>query len=131
MVVGTIRIPSRPSRRADVLELLQSIEGPVLAQPGCAGFHIYEEQSAEPAWVLVERWDSQAALEDHIRSEAYRRILGAIELSGGPPDVRFECVSGSAGMELIERLRIQQPDPDAQTSASRPRRKSHDAGDRR
>jgi quinol monooxygenase YgiN len=28
--------------------------------------------------VLVERWESQAALEEHLRSETYRRILGAI-----------------------------------------------------
>ena len=129
MVIGTLRIPLCPSRRTDVLELLRSVEGPVLAQPGCAGFHIYEEQSPEPALVLVERWRSQAALEDHIRSETYRRILGALELSGGPPAVQFECVSASEGMELIERLRTQQPSPETQSSPTRPRRRSHRAGD--
>ena len=105
MVIGTLRIPPLPDRRADVLEVLRSIQGPVLAQPGCAACHIYEEEGPEPAIVLVERWDSEAALEAHIRSEAYRRILGAIELSGGPPEVRFDHVSASEGMELIERSR--------------------------
>ena len=105
MVVGTLRIPLSADRRAQVLEVLRSIQGPVLAQPGCTGCHIYEEQSPEEAVVLVERWESEAALEAHIRSESYRRILGAIELSGGPPEVRFEHVSASEGMELIERLR--------------------------
>jgi quinol monooxygenase YgiN len=68
-------------------------------------FHIYEEQGSDPAVVLVERWESKATLEAHIRSEAYRRILGAIELAGGPPEVTFDVVSTSEGMELIERLR--------------------------
>ncbi len=105
MVVGTLRIPLTPDLRSAVLEVLRSIQGPVQAQPGCAGCHIYEEREPDLAVVLVERWETEAALESHIRSDAYRRILSAIELAGGPPEVRFEHVSGKAGMELIERLR--------------------------
>jgi len=105
MIVGTLRILPAPDRRADVLEVLQSVQGPLLAQPGCLGCKVYAEQDPEQGIVLVERWDSEAALQSHIRSEAYRRILGAIELSGGPPEVRFDYVSASEGMELIERSR--------------------------
>ena len=105
MVVGTLRILPRSNRRAEVLEILRSVQGPVLAQPGSAECRIYEEQGPEAAVVLLERWESQAALETHLRSETYRRILGAIELSGGPPEVCFDHVCNSEGMELIERLR--------------------------
>jgi len=105
MIVGTLRILPARDRRAEILEVFRGIQGPVLAQPGCAACHIYEEQGPVPAIVLVERWESQEALETHLRSEAYRRILGAIELSGGPPDVQFDYVSATNGMELIERSR--------------------------
>jgi quinol monooxygenase YgiN len=105
MIVGMIRILPLPERRAQVLEVLRSLQGPSLAQPGCTAFQLYEEHAAEGAVVLVERWESETSLETHIRSEAYRRILGAIELSGGPPEVRFDHVTVSEGMELIERLR--------------------------
>ena len=77
----------------------------MLAQPGCTACHIYEEQGAEQAVVLVEMWESQAALEASLRSETYRRILGAVELSGSPPEIRFDHVSATEGMELIERSR--------------------------
>jgi quinol monooxygenase YgiN len=105
MIVGTLRVVPAPERRAEVLEVFRAIQGPVLAQPGCQACHIYEERGADEAVVLVERWDSQEALEAHLRSEAYRRILGAIELSGAPPDVRFDYVSATEGMDLIERSR--------------------------
>lgn len=105
MIVGTLRILPAPDRRAEILEVFRAIQGPVLAQPGCAACHIYEEQGSEQAVVLVERWESQAALETHLRSETYRRILGAIELSGGPPEVCFDYVSATEGMGLIERSR--------------------------
>jgi quinol monooxygenase YgiN len=105
VIVGTLRILPAPDRRADVLEVLRSVQGPLQAQPGCAACQIYEEQDPDRAIVLVERWECEAALQAHIRSEAYRRILGAIELSGGPPEIRFDHVSASEGMELIERSR--------------------------
>jgi quinol monooxygenase YgiN len=105
MIVGTLRILPAPDRRAEVLEVFRAVQGPVLAQPGCAACHIYEEQGLEQAVVLVERWESQEALETHLRSESYRRILGAIELSGAPPEICFDYVSSTNGMGLIERSR--------------------------
>ena len=85
MIVGTLRILPAPDRRAEILKVFRSIQGPVLAQPGCAACHIYEEHGPEPAVVLVERWESDAALETHLRSDTYRRVLAAIELSGARP----------------------------------------------
>jgi quinol monooxygenase YgiN len=105
MIVGTLRIHPSANRRLEVLEVLRSIQGPVLAQPGCAGCHIYEEQGPDEAVVLVETWESRASLETHLRSEAYRRVLVAIELSDSPPDIRFDHVSATEGMDLIERSR--------------------------
>ncbi len=105
MIVGTLRLLPAPDRRAEILDVFRAVQGPVLAQPGCTACHVYEEQGPEPAVVLVERWESQPALEAHLRSETYRRILGAIELSGGPPEVCFDFVASCEGMELIERSR--------------------------
>ena len=105
MVIGTVRIPLTPERRVELLEVLRSVKGPIETQPGCAACHIYEEQCPESAVVLVARWESQAALEAHIRSEVYRRVLGAIELAAGPPEVCFEEVGASEGLELVGRLR--------------------------
>jgi quinol monooxygenase YgiN len=105
MIVGTLRILPAPNRRAQVLEILRTVQGPVLAQPGCTACHVYEEHGEEQAVVLVEVWEDDSALEEHLRSEDYRLILGAIELSAAPPQIRFDHVSATEGMELIDRLR--------------------------
>lgn len=111
MIIGTVRILPPPDRRAAIIELLRSVQGPVRAQPGCAAFDILDEQDAEPAIVLFERWDSQGALEEHLRSDAYRRVIAAIELSGRPPNISFEHVESVEGLELVERLRNPQGTP--------------------
>jgi quinol monooxygenase YgiN len=105
MIIGTVRILPPPGRHAAVLEVLRSVQGHVRAQPGCATCDIYEEQGPEPAVVLIERWGTEEALEAHLCSEQYRRILGAIELSGDRPEIRFERVISTEGIELVERLR--------------------------
>ncbi len=105
MIIGTVRILPPPDRHAAVLEILRSFQEAVRAQPGCAACDILDERGPEAAVVLLERWETAETLESHLRSEAYRRILGAIELSGGQPDIRFEHVSASEGLELVERLR--------------------------
>jgi quinol monooxygenase YgiN len=101
MIVGTLRILPSTARRTDVLDVLRSVQGPVRAQPGCLSCHIYEELGPEQAVILAERWRSRPDFEEHLRSEAYRRILGAIELSGAPPEIRFETVAASDGLEAM------------------------------
>ena len=106
MVTGTLRILPLPDRRGEVLEALRSIQEPALAQPGCMAYHVYEEQGPERAIVLVQRWDSEAAIGTHIRSDLYDRVLGAIELSSRPPEIAFDHVVVSEGIEFIERARV-------------------------
>jgi quinol monooxygenase YgiN len=105
MIIGTVRILPPPDRHSAVLEVLRSVQGPVRAQAGCVTCDILDERGPEAAIVLLERWETAEALEAHLRSEAYARILGAVELSGSQPDIRFEHVSASEGLELVERLR--------------------------
>jgi quinol monooxygenase YgiN len=121
MVVGTLKIPLSPDRRTAVLEILRSVQDRVLAQPGCRAYEIYEQHEPDHSLVLVERWESEAALEAHIRSETYRRILSAIELSDRPPQVCFDYVSATKGMELIERSRRpSEPPPDSKEKRKEP-----------
>ena len=105
MILGTVRLLPPSSGRASVLEVLRSVQGRVRAQPGCSACDIYDEQGPDEAIVFIERWETEESLESHLRSELYRRVLAAIELSGGTPQVAFERVSRAEGIELIERLR--------------------------
>lgn len=105
MIIGTVRILPPPGGRGAVIEALQSVQRLAWAQPGCAACDVFDEQGSERAVVLIERWDTQEAFEAYVRSDAYRRVIAAIELSGSQPTVSFEHADAVAGLELIERLR--------------------------
>lgn len=119
MIIGTVRILPPPGRRDAVLEILRSVQRSVRAQPGCAACDVFDEQGPDAAVVLLERWETRDAFEAHVQSEAYRRVIAAVELSDRQPDISFEHVDTVEGLELVERLR--NPD-DTKDGGQRPPR---------
>jgi len=53
----------------------------------------------------VEEWESQADLDKHIRTDDFRKILAVMDISNEPPEIKFNTVSKTVGMEFIERIR--------------------------
>ena len=105
VVISTLRFVPSPKQHPEVLEILRSVLGPTETHPGCLSCHIYEEDGPDQATVLCGHWETEAALEEHIRSDLYRRVLAACELSNRPPEFCFHHVSRTQGMELIQQLR--------------------------
>jgi hypothetical protein len=55
--------------------------------------------------MYVEQWGSEEALDEHIRSDLYRRVLAAMELSKQSPEIKFHYVTETKGFEMVESLR--------------------------
>ena len=105
MVISILLIfPTREQRR-ELLGILRSVQGPTEAQPHCRNCRIYEEAGYDEGVAYVEEWESEADFHRHVRSDAYRRVLAAVEMSRMPPEIAFHRVSSTQGIELIEELR--------------------------
>jgi quinol monooxygenase YgiN len=112
VVISTIRIfPSRDERR-QLLGILRSVQGPTQAQPHCQSCRIYEEDDSENSILYMERWDSEAEFERHVRSELYWRILAAVEFSRKAPEISFDYISITKGIDLVEALRLERQPTD-------------------
>jgi quinol monooxygenase YgiN len=48
----------------------------------CIGQYLYEGLNKDNRFLLIERWTNLKALEDHMRSDQYKSLLGAIEVLG-------------------------------------------------
>ena len=104
-MIAILKMIPLAEKRHDVLDVFFSIKGPVLAEAECLACCILEEYGEERNLFYVEQWRSLAALERHIRSSSYARILEAMELSSQPPEVSFYKTSEMWGFDLIERVR--------------------------
>jgi quinol monooxygenase YgiN len=59
----------------------------------------------EAVLTFEDTWESEADLERHLRSPDYRQLLLVMELARVPPEVRFNRVSHSTGLETIQAAR--------------------------
>ncbi len=105
MVFSVIRLFPAPKQRPEIIELLRSVQDFARPSPGCVGCWLSEEDFLQNHIRYAEQWESEAALRDHLRSDLYRRVLAAMELSKQEPEVRFYFCSESKGMEVIEAVR--------------------------
>jgi quinol monooxygenase YgiN len=105
MIHASVTITATPVRRQEVLEVLRSLTSPTRVEPGCLDCRLYEDVSAEGVFTLVDYWATPEEFERHLRTEAYRLLLMVMELSAVAPEIRFQVVSRTMGMEAIHAAR--------------------------
>ena len=110
MLISTLRIVTAPRSRAEVVRTLAAQLGPTRVLPGCHKCDLYQDVENPEAITLVEEWESQADLVLRLRSEDYRAVLAAIELSQEQPVIHFDTVtrrtsSGMLGQRKPRRSR--------------------------
>ena len=54
---------------------------------------------------LIEEWDTQKEMEDHLKSEMFSAIIGAKSLLIEDPNISIRVISYSAGMESVDKAR--------------------------
>jgi quinol monooxygenase YgiN len=96
-------IPAK--RRGGVLEILSSVAERSRFESGCIACRVYQDVEAEPVIVLEQLWESREDLDRHLRSDEFRKVLLVVEMSLEPPEIRFDEISGSTGVETIEKAR--------------------------
>jgi quinol monooxygenase YgiN len=107
LVVSTLRIVVAPRSRAVVVRTLAAQLESTRVQPGCLRCELLQDIEQRDALTLREEWASQADLDQRLRSEDYRAVLAAIELSCEPPGIRFDTVvrcggrSGALGLSVV------------------------------
>ena len=104
MILATLKMIVQPERRSDLLETMRGMLEPARVERGCLSYRLYEDVEDRNAFVLVEEWETQQDLESHIRTDNQRRLLALMDLLSEQPELRFNTVSHTAGMDLIENV---------------------------
>jgi quinol monooxygenase YgiN len=105
MIIATIKMSISPQRRFDVLKILRSVAELCRDDPDCLGCNIYRDLTDTKVILLEEYWSSEENLNLHLRSEEYRNLLVVLEMALKQPEIRFDTVTDSTGIEIIERAR--------------------------
>ena len=100
-----MRIPTR--KRKEARSTLGSLIERIKLDEGCLSCRLYEDALDGGALMFEERWADEQSLQKHLRSDEFRIVLLVVEMASKAPEIRFDRVSSSTGLQTIERMREQ------------------------
>ncbi len=105
MITSTIRITASENSNDEIVRVLRSLIEPTRVQKGCVSCGLYKDLHNSSIIFWAEEWNTQDDLERHLRSPQYKKILAAFDMSKAQPDMRFNTVVETQGMQLIAEAR--------------------------
>jgi quinol monooxygenase YgiN len=107
MVRSTIRLLIPLEKQSEALEILGSIIEQIQFEQGCISSRLYQDIREKLAIMFEEIWTNENDLKRHLQSDKYSRVLLVIEMASESPEIRFDTIAESSGVETIEKARKQ------------------------
>ena len=105
MIQASLRIVAPEGKREEILGILSRLKGPTEVLAECRACRITQDVADENVLTYLVTWETQEDLEEHLRSDRFRRLLPYIEMSCEPPEVEFSTIDQVRGIEyMIEVL---------------------------
>ena len=111
-VHGTIRMIIPAKKRKEALIILRSMIEQTELEPGCISCRLYRDVQEQGALMLEEIWANEKDLERHLRSDKFLAALLVVEMGREFPEIRFDVISHSTGIDTIEKARAKPDLPD-------------------
>ena len=105
MVRSIIRMLIPLEKQSEALEILGSMIEQIQFEPGCLSCRLYRGVEDTLAIMLEELWLSEEDVQRHLRSDKYYKVLLVVEMATEPPEIRFDTIALSMGVERIEQAR--------------------------
>ena len=107
MIQATMRMTIPPQKSGEALKILRSMAGQCRDDPGCLSCHIYGDLQENNVLMFEEVWRTEEDMDLRIRSDEYFKLLLVMEMALRQPEIRFDTISNSTGIETIEKARNQ------------------------
>src|SRR5690349_21224034 len=102
MIVVVGRVKTDAGRRDDLIRIGQTVAAASRQEPGCISYQVCQDTEDENAFVFVEQWESEAALQSHFGTPHVAELMAAIPGAvAGPPDVKFHTVASSRDLAEV------------------------------
>jgi quinol monooxygenase YgiN len=105
MIETTIKMTVPVEKRKEVLQTVKAILGPIRLERGCIKCNCYVDVEDESVLFFEEEWKTKEDLENHLRSDHFGVLNGAMRLLRVEPDIRFNTIAATAGPEAIKAAR--------------------------
>jgi|GEM_PF-476360 quinol monooxygenase YgiN len=102
MVRSTIRMLIPLDKQSEAIDILGYVSAQVQYEPSCISSRLYRGVDEVRAIMVEELWTDNEGLLRHLQSDEYHLVLLAVEMAEERPDIRFDEISHTCGLETIE-----------------------------
>ncbi len=111
MIRVHVHMVTPPEKHDEIERSLHARVGSIRALRGCLDCRLYREVDNENALTLGELWSDHTAWERHALSDSFREILVLVDLSVEPPDILFEKIQTTWGLQYLAALQSARESP--------------------
>jgi quinol monooxygenase YgiN len=107
MIGLELSLRSDEGHRMELLQTLENLCREQLADGSSAECRVFEDLSRPNVFLWLQWWRSEQQLEEHLRSTAFRTLLGAVKVLGGLDSARIVELQDSTsvmGAFLTDRV---------------------------
>jgi len=105
MINLTLTMLAHSNKRREFLSTCRLIFDRTRDEKGCLGCHLFQDVDNENLIHLEQTWAHRAGLDDHLRSNLFSALLGAMKLLGESHSIRIDDGSEVDGLEAVTRAR--------------------------
>ena len=89
MVVVTFKLHGKSEKLLEISQSLKGIAKKVKKLEGCMDTKVYQDTDNENIFFLVQEWQKQRQLDDHMKSSLFAALLGFKGLLAKEPEIKF------------------------------------------
>jgi quinol monooxygenase YgiN len=104
MILVTARVRARAETRLEFLQTLRALMVPMRKERGCISCHWHIDIEDENSFRLVEEWETQQDLENHVNSHHVRVLTGAILLLCEPAPQEINTFADIPGPHVVKTV---------------------------
>ena len=108
MIEATIKLTVPLEKLKELLQTFKAILGLIRQEQGCISCNCYMDIEAANIILFKEEWKSQEDLDAHLRSVNsvnFGVLIGAMTLLTKEPEISFNTIASTAGVERIKAAR--------------------------
>lgn len=105
MIRATTRMLLPHKKYKAALKILGMIVDQSRVQPGCIRSRLYRDLQEKNVILIEGMWQDREHLETHLRSEEYHNLLLVAEMALECPEIRFDTIACTTGIEIVEKAR--------------------------
>lgn len=101
MILVIIRMKVLPEKRTELSQTITSLCGFIRMEKGCQRCDFCQGVEEENRLFLLEEWDTQENIKDHLKSRRFKVLRGAMNLLSEPYEMMFHTIFHPDGIKEI------------------------------